>query len=133
MLNATELYLLNSCPPCWLAGDNPYNYGRLSAINFATSLTISPSEVSMKSFFLFGLQGFTIWTHVYDIFLLAALCAVYGAFCHKVYFILYLTPWAGTTYSLVIWYRRLLFLTFIIAFLNFAFLYSGHLPLENLT
>ncbi len=42
---------------------------------------------------LFGLQGFEIWTHVYDIFIqLLPFCAVYGALCHEMYFIFYLTP-----------------------------------------
>ncbi len=44
-----RLILLNSDPPCWLADENPYNFGRLFAINFATRLTISPSDVNKKS------------------------------------------------------------------------------------
>ncbi len=55
-LNTMKRYLhvLNQNPACGLADENSYHSGKLSAINFATSLTISPSDVIMKSKFCLG-------------------------------------------------------------------------------
>ncbi len=48
------LHVLDPNPACGLTDENSYKSGKLSAINFATSLTISPSDVIMKSKFCLG-------------------------------------------------------------------------------